>query len=538
MIPFSLYLPTWLEQNALYHHKDTSRAQAGPVGEEPSLHSHLAAHSQPDLTYFSTMASASPFISKETVPQVHGLSTLPPSGDRSARLRRFKIKQCVEGRDGYFPPFQNQESLKHRPTSAIDFASQRVLQQRQEGEQTNVRPHSVLGQLNRSGGSKVMHVYSRVNLKPGNCDHQTSDSGMSSSSSTARRQLAQAFPQLIIGDKRLRNPVIDGKDFLLDYENNEEDDTRTADACSSGASLSNKSGSCHSQDVHDETDHSEDYSQEELVASLSRHLGGAGSDSILPVGGKARHNTLSTPVRFHQHLTPKHERKDFADKQERDLGRNMKHTLTGYHGVQTNVEIKQPVQYQSNKKGYHDGDGHSSHKEKSSVQMKESKKVPEHQPNLRPIEVNANNSCEKSALHLLDENQNRATQATLRTGRSHHQDQEQENMSAALLQPEVLLESSSNDVRQELCVQECDTSLQESGTSPVLSRHVAANDFVNSSDVKMSQDLKAKEKTRRLNKNAMNVSAENLHRSVEDVSSSSKKKAFRTSLKNLFHRKK
>ncbi|PVD25517.1 hypothetical protein C0Q70_13173 [Pomacea canaliculata] len=170
--------------------------------------------------------------------------------------------------------------------------------------------------------------------------------------------------------------------------------------------------------------------------------------------------------------------------------------------------------------------------------MKESKKVPEHQPNLRPIEVNANNSCEKSALHLLDENQNRATQATLRTGRSHHQDQEQENTSAALLQPEVLLQSSSNDVRQELCVQECDTSLQESGTSPVLSRHVAANDFVNSSDVKMSQDLKAKEKTRRLNKNAMNVSAENLHRSVEDVSSSSKKKAFRTSLKNLFHRKK
>ncbi|KAL8590350.1 hypothetical protein ACOMHN_006466 [Nucella lapillus] len=256
----------WADQT--YHHTDPrpalrlypgAHAQRQERGQRAEWQ--LSSHSQPDLSHSGGYAMPSNVDPQAAATHLRPYAnTGATAGNRSARHRRYKIKKRVEGQGHYG------NSSTMRPASAIDFADGGEHDTRDRGA---MRPHSVLGPFPGDGRSRVIQVHGRQT--PRSAQH------------APPHHHAVAHPQVLVNGHW--DPAAGGDPMghqaslmaqgahhrqLVDYDD-EEDDTRALSDPPSTSSR--KASSRHSHEpLESETDNSDDFSQEDLAAALSLHL--------------------------------------------------------------------------------------------------------------------------------------------------------------------------------------------------------------------------------------------------------------------------
>nr|KAG5712903.1 hypothetical protein BaRGS_007500 [Batillaria attramentaria] len=398
-----MYLPNWLEQSTAYRHMDPRHVHVMGVHRRVPRQSRLASHSQPDLTYSGYSVAASPFDPQATVPQIRSQSKLAPAADRSARQRRYKIKKRIEGQGRYL----SQSPSPHmRPASAIDFVTQKEPQQRPEREQVIMRPHSVLGPFPGDGRNRVIQVYSRKQARVG---QRQSDSDLYTQSSVPSHHHTRGSPQPHVMVNGHWDPVGGGDQGLndrnyplVDYTyDDEEDDTRAmSDTHSHETSSSHKLSSRHSQDAHEtETDNSDDYTQEDLAASLSQHLA---SGSLQPKATSTWTNSESQQLHYIANKLQVNGYDNDTDYMESPESGVI--VTTDLHLSASNHQQHQPFEDMSELKldltcFHNDNEGQTSSVKKSSSHtelktVKETVPDPQAALSMQPMAVNMNNSAE------------------------------------------------------------------------------------------------------------------------------------------------
>lgn len=562
---FSMYLPKWLEQSSGYLYDDI-----GHVHLEPFHHStRLASHSQPDLSYSGYPAHSSfdtytgyPFHSsfdpQATIPQIRSQSTLPPTAEYSARQRRYKIRKRIEGQ-GYSPaPFssncsvldsnrQCQSQYPHlRPTSAIDFASQKEILQRQGRDQMTVRPRSVLARY--PGHTRVVHVYSRKQSKVDDIlDTTPNNLGPSNASSNTplhrRHVKASLHPQVVLnecwdplgGGDRER-----GEHAPMHYDVDDEDDTKaTGDSHLQYACVSpKKDNSWLSQD--NETDNS-DLTHENLAEVQNG-----------PAIIKDSHDTTLSPYSCPQSTTTQLHSKGL--KEEGSLNDSVDKICLA-KDISCDSETRPTLNMPELKLDLdciHDNDsnGYSSH-HKTSLHtskfmpypaLKELVTKPEDNLNQPPINKNTNNP--ETPSRLAESFQERQV---LESAKPPSSEKVNKIKSFSPVIREGLL--TVNDSSGQVVQRRIGNFQRQQNAAPSrfvktvdripLPQTKAPAECISSSDVADSlYKVKAAEVSKKPNKGS-NHMVENFNHSIEDMPlSASKKKPFRTSLKNLFNKKK
>ena len=509
--------------------------------------SRLNSHSQPDLTYTGyVMPSATD--PQASVPQIRNHSKMAAAmAERSARQRRYKIKKRMESQAHYAA----QSPL--RPTSAIDFAGP---QQRADREQVVMRPHSVMGPFPGDGRNRVIQVYSR---KPPRSGHRASDSGVSSSVPPHHVLRSSPKPSIVVNGHW--DPAGGGDHaghhahLVVDYDD-EEDDTRAlSDTHSSG---SHKLSSPHSQEaVETETDNSDDYSQEDLAAALSHHLNGGG-------GVVDNHHMVSAhELRVNHHVPrqlqyPAHNGVD--DQGNEEVGEEEEEEEDENVDVQLDSPESDSLhssQHQSHKPPesmseelkldltcfHDDNEGKPRPLPKRSLPaepklsvVKDSTPDTHYPLSMKPMMSNTNNSAE-GVLTVADRSQTEPPKGVVE---SLSGDRTDKVTSLPPIRPQDALPNINDnnsrvfhtDIDRAPARRSVTPSEFSNASRPVMRRAATPSDYIG-----VSESMNSKAGRRR--KDSKNASSENLHRSIDDVSlSASKKKPFRTSLKNLFQRKK
>ncbi|KAK7105051.1 hypothetical protein V1264_019672 [Littorina saxatilis] len=517
------YLPKWVDHNKPYHNTDHHHTDQRPQSATPQrrqMQTRLNSHSQPDLTYtgYVTPSAVDP---QASVPQIRSHSKMAAAAavDRRARQRRYKIKKRMEG-PGQSPV---------RPNSAIDFVDPR--------EHVMTRPHSVMGPF-PGDGRRVIQVYGRG--KPPRSGQRMSDSGLMSQSAPLQH-VVRASTSPRHGAVNGHWEVAGGGDNG-DYDD-DEDDTRVPSDTQSGSS--NKASSLNSQDAQEtETDNSDDYGQEDLAAALAHHLNGGGginnnnNNYVVDAQDLMVGHTAQRQLQHPNHY--QHEDEDNYEEEEEDEN--------------IDVQLDSPEsdympQHQTQKAPEHmseelklDLTYFADDKEGKTKLVKRALPA---EPRLM-----VNNNPVPLSMKPMDNANNLAAEVSTTVDRSQKEppkevvdslsgDKSDKVTSLPPIRP-VDAYPNVHDNNSRVLHTDLDrprrsvTPNEISGvTRPVVMRRAATpSEFIGAVD---SSNAKAA----RRRKDSKNASTENLHRSIDDVSlSAAKKKPFRTSLKNLFHRKK
>ena len=477
-----------------------------------------------------------------SVPQIRSHSKMAAaSAERSARQRRYKIKKRIESQGHYAA------QSPMRPTSAMDFAES---QQQADRDQVVMRPHSVMGPFPGDGRNRVIQVYSR---KPPRSGHRMSESGMSSSVPPHHVLRSSPKPNIMVNGQW--DPAGGGDHAgncarLVDYDD-EEDDTRALSDTHS--SSSHKLSSPHSQDaVETETDNSDDYSQEDLAAALSHHLNGGG-------GVVDNHHMVSAhELRINHHLPrqlqyPAHNGVGDHDHEEEEEEENIDVQLdspeSDYLHLSQHQSQKPPDSMSEELKldltcFHDDNEGKPRALPKRSLPAepkllvaKDSNPDSHYPLSMKPMMSDTNNSAE-GVPTVADRSQ---TEPPKEVVESLTGDKTDKVTSLPPIRPQDAF-PNVNDTNSRVLHTDIDRPPVRRSVTPsefssvsrpaVLRRAATPSEYVGVSDSMNS-------KAGRRRKDSKNASSENLHRSIDDVSlSASKKKPFRTSLKNLFQRKK
>ena len=517
------YLPQWLEDNNGYQHGDPRhvmsaqrRGQAQSRLRGQGLQSRLASHSQPNLAHggYIVPSQADP---QASVPQIRSYGRMAASAvaEGSARQRRYKIKKQIEGQGGHSPL---------RPASAMDFGEP------EEREGVVGRPHSVLGPFPGDTRARVIQVYSRKPPRP----VRHVDPAPTPAQPSSHHAVRASHPHIILNGHW--DPAAGGDPSgqyasLVDYDD-EEDDTRALSDAHSSSSQKASSGRSQAG-LETETDNSEDYSQEDLAAALSHHLtAGGGGDTITS-------HDLQMYRQVKPHSTPLHH--------------HLHHISHLDHDQHVDVQLDSPSSdYMQSRQSQKPPEDMSEELKLDLTCFQEDENKPSllkrSQPPEPPVESavplsmnpkagNMNNSAE-AVPYAPDRS---LTEPPKEVMDSLTGDKTDKFTSLPPIHPQeafpAVADTNGRTFHTELerpPVRRSVTPSEFSNISrpTVLRRAATPSEFLGAADSVGS-------KGGRRRKDSKNTSSENLHRSIDDVSlSTSKKKPFRTSLKNLFQRKK
>ncbi|XP_076463989.1 uncharacterized protein LOC143296102 isoform X2 [Babylonia areolata] len=529
----------WAEQTYHTDPRQAARMQAQRQGQGQGEEWRLTSHSQPDLT-----KGGYPHYR----PCLHPTTTTSTTGDRSARQRRYKIKKRMEGQGQYG------QASPLRPASAMDFG------EGGEQEDRERRPHSVLGPFPGDRRPRVIQVYNRRAPRPLQHTHLAPRPSPHVGVNGHWDPAAGGDPLAHQGEKAAHyRPVVDYED--------EEDDTRALSEAPPSTTRSHKASSqqVHHHPLGSETDNSDDFSQDDLAAALSLHLnngdGGGGvlyhhlpphavSAQELRVSQQQMYSSSSSqPPTHHYHQHHRDDDDDDDDEDQMDdvhldstesdlspslhqpqkppqhMSEELKLDLTCFHddsdskprgvgGLLKRSQVSDPPpppdpQGPLSMKPHGGGEGHSG--AVAGVEEAVSVPVPADRSKTEPS---------KEVVHSLSGDKGLTSLPPIHPhDPPHHQDANGRLLQAELERPPV---------RRSVTPSEFSTVSRPA----VLRRAATPSEFLTTPDTAAS-------KGGRRRKDGKNSSSETLHRSVDDVSlSASKKKPFRTSLKNLFHRKK